>query len=68
MNGDEATARLKANMSTRNKPVAFNTAWTTALNVGDRARRALDVGAEEILSKPFHLTVLRDVLRTYLLA
>ena len=67
MNGDEATARLKRNVSTRNIPVVINTAWTTSCNVGDRADRALDAGAEEILYKPFHLTTLRDVLRTYLL-
>jgi len=63
MNGDEATARLKANVSTRDIPVVINTSW----NVGHRADRALDAGAEEILYKPFHLTMLHDVLRTYLL-
>ncbi len=68
MNGDEATVRLKRNLSTRNIPVLISTAWTTACNVGDRANRALEAGAEEILYKPFHLTMLRDVLRTYLLA
>src|SRR4029077_14217712 len=68
MNGDEATVRLKRNLSTRNIPVVISTAWTTACNVGDRANRALEAGAEEILYKPFHLTMLRDVLRTYLLA
>ena len=68
MNGDEATARLKKNLSTRNIPVLISTAWTTACNVGDRVDRALEAGAEEILYKPFHSTMLRDVLRTYLLA
>jgi CheY-like chemotaxis protein len=68
MNGDEATKRLKAKASTRNIPVVINTAWTTTYNIGDRADRALDAGAEQILYKPFHLTMLRDVLRTYLLA
>ena len=67
MNGDEATVRLKRNLSTRNIPVVISTAWT-ACNVGDRANRALDAGAAEILYKPFHSTMLRDVLRTYLLA
>jgi CheY-like chemotaxis protein len=65
---DEATVRLKRNTSTRNIPVVISTAWTTACNVGDRVDRALDAGAAEILYKPFHLTMLRDVLRTYLLA
>src|SRR5215510_1777983 len=68
MNGDEATARLKKNLSTRKIPVLISTAWTTACNVGDRVDRALEAGAEEILYKPFHTTMLRDVLRTYLLA
>ena len=68
MNGDEATARLKRNLSTRNIPVVISTAWTTACNVGDRANRALEAGAEEILYKPFHVPMLRNVLRTYLLA
>ena len=68
MNGDEATVRLKRNTSTRNIPVIISTAWTTACNVGDRVDRALEAGAEEILYKPFHSTMLRDVLRTYLLA
>lgn len=68
MNGDEATVRLKRNLSTRNIPVLISTAWTTACNVGDRVDRALEAGAEEILYKPFHLPMLRDVLRTYLLA
>src|SRR5439155_5846077 len=68
MNGDEATGRLKRNLSTRNIPVVISTGWTTACNAGDHANRALDAGAAESLYKPFHLTMLRDVLRTYLLA
>lgn len=68
MNGDEATVRLKKNLSTRNIPVLISTAWTTACNVGARADRALDAGAAEILYKPFHFSLLRDVLRKHLLA
>ncbi len=68
ISGDEATRRLKANVFTRNIPVIISTAWSMGWNVGDRADRALDAGAEEILYKPFHSTMLRDVLRTYLLA
>ena len=67
MNGDEVTARLKRNVSTQNIPVLISTAWSMACNVGDRAARALEAGAAEILYKPFHLTMLRDVMRTYLL-
>src|SRR5262249_54522306 len=68
MNGDEATARLKKDLSTRNIPVLISTAWTTACNVGDRVDRALEAGAEEILYKPLQTPMLRNVLRTYLLA
>jgi two-component system, cell cycle response regulator DivK len=68
MNGDEVTARLKRNMSTRNIPVIINTAWTMACNVEERIHRALNAGAEEILCKPFQLPMLRNVLRTYLSA
>ena len=68
MNGDEVTARLKRNMSTRNIPVIINSAWPTACNVEERIHRALTSGAEEILYKPFQLPMLRDVLRTYLFA
>jgi len=48
-NGDEVTARLKANRSTRNIPVVISTGWTTACNVEDRIARALNAGADEIL-------------------
>jgi CheY-like chemotaxis protein len=68
MNGDEVTARLKKNMSTRNIPVVINSGWTTACNVEERISRALIAGAAEVLYKPFQLPMLRDVLRTYLLA
>jgi CheY-like chemotaxis protein len=68
MNGDEATARLKAKVSTRNIPVVINTGWTTACNVEERADRALNAGAAEVLYKPFHFPMLRGVLRTYLLS
>jgi CheY-like chemotaxis protein len=68
LNGDEVTAQLKRNMSTRNIPVVINTGWTTDCNVEERVNRALNAGAAEILYKPFHLPMLRDVLRTHLLA
>lgn len=68
INADEVTARLKANRSTRNIPVVINTGWTTSCNVEERVNRALNAGAAEILYKPFQMPMLRDVLRTYLLA
>jgi CheY-like chemotaxis protein len=52
----------------RKIPVVINTGWTTACNVDERADRALNAGAAEILYKPFYLPMLRDVLRSYLLA
>lgn len=48
--------------------MVINTGWTTACNVDERADRALNAGAAEILYKPFYLPMLRDVLRSYLLA
>ncbi len=68
MHADEATKRLKANASTRNIPVVISTGWSMGWNIGDRIDRALNAGAEEILYKPFHLTTLCHVLRTYLVA
>jgi two-component system, cell cycle response regulator DivK len=68
LNGDEITVRLKRNMSTRNIPVVLNSGWTTDCNVEERANRALNAGAAEILYKPFQWPLLRDVLRTHLLA
>jgi CheY-like chemotaxis protein len=62
MNGDEATARLKANPSTRDIPVLITTAYVAGINT----RRALDAGAAEILYKPIDLTTLHNVLRRYL--
>ena len=68
MTGDEVTARLKRNMSTRHIPVVIDTAWSMACNIEERIHRALNAGAEEVLYKPFQFPMLRNVLRTYLLA
>ena len=68
MNGDEVTAKLKANSATRNIPVVINTGWTTSCNVEDRIHRALNAGAAEIMYKPIQMPELRGVLRNYLLA
>ncbi len=67
LNGDDVTARLKANRCTRNIPVVINTGWTTACNVEERINRALLAGAAEILYRPVQFPVLRGVLRAYLL-
>jgi len=68
MYGDEVTARLKRNVSTRKIPVIITSGWTTACNVEERRHRALHAGAEEILYKPFQWPTLCSVLRTYLFA
>jgi CheY-like chemotaxis protein len=62
MDGVDATARLKANPSTRDIPVLV----VTAYGAGIDTRRALAAGAAEILHKPLDLTTLPNVLRRYL--
>ena len=64
MNGAEATARLKANPSTRDIPLLVITADAAGIDT----RRALHAGAAEILHKPLDLTKLPIVLRRYLSA
>jgi two-component system cell cycle response regulator DivK len=61
--GDEATARLKADPSTRDIPVIVNTAFPQRASLVDRAIAA---GAAEILHKPTNLTALQEVVRRYL--
>lgn len=63
MNGDEATACLKANPYTRNIPVLIN----SADGISDvHKKRVLDAGASEILQKPLNLSKLPGVLNRYL--
>jgi CheY-like chemotaxis protein len=64
MHGDDATACLKANPSTRDIPVLV----VTAYGAGIDTRRALAAGAAEILHKPLDLKTLPNVLRRYLSA
>jgi two-component system cell cycle response regulator DivK len=64
MHGDDATARLKANPSTRDIPVLVVTAYAAGIDT----RRALAAGAAEILHKPLDLTALPNVLHRYLSA
>lgn len=60
--GDEATARLKANPSTKDIPVIVNTAF----HKGALVERAIAVGAAEILHKPISFQALHEVVRRYL--
>jgi CheY-like chemotaxis protein len=62
MHGDDATACLKANPSTRDIPVLV----VTAYGAGIDTRRAVAAGAAEILHKPLDLTTLPNVLHRYL--
>jgi len=62
MTGDQATARLKADPSTRNIPVIV----TTAFSYGSLVDRAITAGADEIMHKPFALKLLRAALQRHL--
>jgi CheY-like chemotaxis protein len=55
MTGDQATARLKADPSTRDIPVIV----TTAFSYGPLLELAISAGAEEIMHKPLELKTLR---------
>src|SRR4029434_2871275 len=61
--GDEATARLKADPSTRDIPVIVNTAFHRESSLGGRA---IASGAAEILYKPTPLKVFEEVACRYL--
>ena len=67
LNGDEVTAKLKRNISTRRIPIVISTGWTTEFNSEERITRAVNAGAAQIVYKPFQLPVLRDVLRTHMI-
>jgi CheY-like chemotaxis protein len=63
MNGDEATACLKANVYTRDIPVLIN----GASSISDvHKKRLLATGASEILQKPLNLSKLPTILTRYL--
>ena len=62
MPGNEATARLKADPSTRDIPVIVNTAF----HKGPFVESAIAAGAAEILHKPVSLKALEEVVRRYL--
>jgi two-component system cell cycle response regulator DivK len=62
MTGDQATARLKADPSTRHIPVIV----TTAFSYGSLVDRAITAGADEIIHKPFELKLLRVAIERHL--
>ena len=61
--GDEATARLKADASTKNIPVIVNTGFHRGSLL---VERAITAGAAMILHKPTPLKVFQEVARRYL--
>jgi len=61
--GDEATARLKADPSTRDIPVIVNTAFQRESSL---VGRAIAAGAAQILYKPTPLKVFEEVVCRYL--
>jgi CheY-like chemotaxis protein len=63
MTGDEATARLKADETTRHIPVIVNTAFHRG---SIQVERALAAGAAQVLHKPTPLKVFEEVARRYL--
>jgi CheY-like chemotaxis protein len=62
INGDEATARLKADPTTRDIPVIVNTAF----HKGAIVEHALAAGAAEVLYKPISFKTLLEVVSRYL--
>jgi two-component system, cell cycle response regulator DivK len=65
MTGDEATARLKADVSTRHIPVIVNTAFHPE---SVQVKRAIAAGASHVLHKPTPLKVFQEVADRYLSA
>ena len=63
MTGDEATAQLKADPSTRDIPVIV----CTALHKGALTERAIAAGAVEILHKPIQFNDFLDVIHRNLI-
>ena len=63
MTGDEATARIKADPSTKHIPVIVNTAFNKQ---ADSVERAIAAGAAEIMHKPTEMKVILQMVRRYL--
>ena len=61
MDGATAIWHIKQNASTKKIPVLVLSAYIK----GDQAKRALDAGAEELISKSLILTDLIDKVKTY---
>jgi len=62
MDGHEVCRRLKSNETTRNIPVIFVTAKSTA----EDEAYGFDLGAVDYITKPFHIPVVKARVRTHL--
>jgi two-component system cell cycle response regulator DivK len=62
MGGDEATAQIKADATSKDIPVVIQTAFGTS----SAATRAIEVGAVEIMYKPITIIDLQKMLSKYL--
>lgn len=62
LSGYEVCLRLKSNPATRDIPVIFLTALTTA----EDERKGLEHGAEDYITKPVSLAILRARVKTHL--
>jgi CheY-like chemotaxis protein len=62
MDGEEATAQIKANPATRHIPIVIQTAY----GFGATAKRAMEAGAEEIMHKPISILDIQKLLIKYL--
>lgn len=61
MDGSVAVQRIKQNESTKNIPILILSAYAR----GEQAKRALDAGADEMISKTFILTDLVEKIKRY---
>ncbi len=61
MDGATAIWHIKQNVSTKHIPILILSAYIR----GDQAKRALDAGAEELISKSLILTDLIDKVKNY---
>jgi CheY-like chemotaxis protein len=62
MTGDEATAQIKGDRGTKDIPVVIQTAFGS----GPNSKRALEVGAAEIMQKPISISQVKAILKKYL--
>jgi CheY-like chemotaxis protein len=62
MDGATAIGHIKQNQTTRQIPILVLSAYIK----GEQAKRALDAGAEELISKSLILTDLIDKVKSYI--